>query len=402
MRWVFTLLALFALAVGLALALRYNDGYALLVLPPYRVELSLNLLVLILGASFVAGYVFVRFILGAVALPARVREYRERRRRENLRAQLIDAVGAYFEGRFGRAQKSAAAIESANETAPLASLLAARAAHELRRYDDRDGYLARAAEFGPDQPAMRIITAADMLLDQRRFQEALTALKGLPEKHTAALRLELKAQQQAKNWSEVLQLVDQLERRNVFDALQAGHLRRYAHTENLKRKALDQRALDECWQKIPGEQKRDPKIAAAAAECYLALGGTAQAQQIIEQALSMEWDTALIGLYAECHGADPVRQIERAEQWLQSNQRDAVLLLTLGRLCARQALWGKAQNYLEASISVEPLYSAHLELARLHEQLGHGEAARRHIRASLELAVEQLKQATGGRRRVSY
>mgnify|MGYP006279380725 FL=1 len=55
MRWVFTLLALFALAVGLALALRYNDGYALLVLPPYRVELSLNLLVLILGASFVAG-----------------------------------------------------------------------------------------------------------------------------------------------------------------------------------------------------------------------------------------------------------------------------------------------------------------------------------------------------------
>ena len=68
MRWVFTLLALFALAVGLALALRYNDGYALLVLPPYRVELSLNLLVLILGASFVAGYVFVRFILGAVGL----------------------------------------------------------------------------------------------------------------------------------------------------------------------------------------------------------------------------------------------------------------------------------------------------------------------------------------------
>ena len=162
----------------------------------------------------------------------------------------------------------------------FAYALAARAAHELRRYDDRDGYLARAAEFGPDQPAMRIITAADMLLDQRRFQEALTALKGLPEKHTAALRLELKAQQQAKNWSEVLQLVDQLERRNVFDALQAGHLLRYAHTENLKRKALDQRALDECWQKIPGEQKRDPKIAAAAAECYLALGGTAQAPRV--------------------------------------------------------------------------------------------------------------------------
>ena len=70
-----------------------------------------------------------------------------------------------------------------------------------------DGLVSGFAEI---LQAMRIITAADMLLDQRRFQEALTVLKGLPEKHTAALRLELKAQQQAKNWSEVLQLVDQL------------------------------------------------------------------------------------------------------------------------------------------------------------------------------------------------
>ncbi len=398
MRWVFWILSLFALAVGLAVALRYNDGYALFVWPPYRVELSLNLLALLLGASFVALYLLVRFIFGAIGLPAKVREYRVRRHRENLRASLLSAAGAYFEGRFGRAEKAAAGVAEAPETEPLASVLAAYAAHELRHFDERDAYLERAAHAAPDAPAMRIIAAADMLLDQRRYQEALDVLKGLPEKHTAALRLELKAQQQAKNWDQVLQLIDQLERRSVFDATQAGQLRRYAQTENLKRKALDQRALDDCWQKIPVEQKRDGKIAAAAAQCYLAMGGVTQAQQIIEQALAMEWDSALVGLYAECSG-DTVRQIERAEQWLQSNRRDAMLLLTLGRLCARQELWGKAQNYLEASISVEPLYSAHLELAQLHERLGHAEAARRHFRESLELAVVQLNQISGGRRR---
>ena len=82
-----------------------------------------------------------------------------------------------------------------------------------------------------------------------------------------------------------------------------------------------------------------------------------------------------------------------------ANRRDAVLLLTLGRLCARQELWGKAQNYLEASISVEPLYSAYLMLAQLHDRLGNADAARRHYRASLDLAISQLKQMTGGRRR---
>ena len=38
--WV---IALFVLAVGFVVAARYNDGYVLIVLPPYRVEVALNL-----------------------------------------------------------------------------------------------------------------------------------------------------------------------------------------------------------------------------------------------------------------------------------------------------------------------------------------------------------------------
>jgi HemY protein len=398
-RWVFWILGLFALAVAVALALRFNDGYALLVWPPYRVELSINLLVTLLGAGFMIGYLLLRFIFGAIGLPAKVREYRERRRHEHARATLLTAVSEFFAGRFGRAEKAAARVMESAETAALGAVLAARAAHELRHYDDRDAYLARAEKLAPDDPVVRVIAAAGMLLDQRRFQDALLALKALPDKHTAALRLELKAQQQARNWQQVLLLIDQLERRGVLDATQATQLRRYAHAENLKRKAIDQRSLDECWQKIPAELQRDAKVAAAAAQCYLAVGDVVRAVLVIEQALATEWDSELVGLYAECEGADTIRQIERAEQWLKSNPGEAALLLTLGRLCARQELWGKAQNYLEASISVEPLYSAHLVLAQLHDRLGNTDAARRHYRESLDLAVNQLKQMTGGRRR---
>ncbi|MCX7136382.1 MAG: heme biosynthesis protein HemY, partial [Proteobacteria bacterium] len=218
MRWVFWILGLFALAVAVALALRFNAGFALLVWPPYRAELSLNLLVMLLGAAFVVGYLLLRFIFGAVGLPAKVREYRERRRRDNARATLLTAVNAFFAGRFGRAEKAAVAAMESADTSALGAVLAARAAHELRRYDERDAYLARAGEMASGEPVVRIIAAADMLLDQRRFQEALIALRTLPDKHTAALRLELKAQQQAKNWDQALLLIDQLERRSVFDA----------------------------------------------------------------------------------------------------------------------------------------------------------------------------------------
>lgn len=400
MRWIFWVLGLFAVAVALALALRLNTGYALLVWPPYRVELSLNLLLVLLGAGFAVVYLLLRFISGALGLPAKVRDFRARRRRENARSMLLDAVKAFFEGRYGRAEQAAASAMESGESPVLGAVLAARAAHELRHYEQRDGYLARADQLAPGDSAMRIIAAAGMLLDERRFQDALLALKALPEKHTAALRLELKAQQQARNWEQTLPLIDQLERRGVFDATQAGQLRRYAYAENLQRQALDHRALEECWQKIPARHKREAKVAAAAAQCFTALGSCAQASQIIEQALEVEWNSNLVALYAECAGLDVIRQIERAENWLKTNPGDAVLLLVLGKLCMRQELWGKAQSYLEASLSVEPTYSAHLALAQLHEKLGNPDAVQRHYRESLGLAGAQLKQLAGGRRRV--
>jgi HemY protein len=124
----------------------------------------------------------------------------------------------------------------------------------------------------------------------------------------------------------------------------------------------------------------------------VALGRGAEAQTIIAQSLESTWDAELVALYSELPGRDGVRQIELAEGWLEGHPRDAALLFTLGRLCAKQALWGKAQSYLEASLSVEPTYNAHLELARLNEKLGNTEAAGRHYRESLELALAKLKK----------
>jgi HemY protein len=244
-----------------------------------------------------------------------------------------------------------------------------------------------------------VVTEAELLLDQRRFEEALEVLQRLPRRHTAALRLELTAQQQLRNWDQALALVNELQRRKVFDADQAMQIRRVALVENLTSKALDVAALEQAWRKVPAKERTDSHIAAAAARCFIALEGCTQAHRVIEEALESSWDSDIVALYAECDGDDALRRIERAESWLKSYPRDAVLLLTLGRLCSAQELWGKAQSYLEASIAVEPTYSAHLALAGLHEKLGNTEAAQLHQRESFTLALSQLKVVTDGRRR---
>lgn len=391
---LFWVIALFAIAVGLVTAARYNDGYVLVVLPPYRVEIALNLLLVLLAGGFIVLYSVSRLVTGAVMMPSRVRQYRLARRRDKAQSSLLAALEGYFEGRYARAEQSALQSIALGENTRLAAIVAARAAHELRAYDRRDAHLTRVALDAPEEDPLRVITEAELLLEQHRPQDALDLLKTLPRKHTAALRLELKAQQQTRQWEQVAALVPELERRGVFDAGEAGKLRTHAVAESLRRKGFDGYALDEAWKKLDDAQKRETAVAASAAQCYIALGRGAEAQSIIEQSLETAWDSELVALYPETAGREPVRQIERAESWLVQHPKDAALLLALGRLCARQALWGKAQSYLEASISVEPTYNEHLELARLHEKLGNSEAARRHYRESLELALLKLKESS--------
>jgi len=91
---------------------------------------------------------------------------------------------------------------------------------------------------------------------------------------------------------------------------------------------------------------------------------------LLADALESHWDSALIGLYAECATAsdDILSRIAQAEKWLVQHPDDAGLLRALGKLCMQRQLWGKAQSYLEASLSVTPSREAYIELARLFQQ----------------------------------
>ncbi len=394
------MLAAVAVAVGLATAaMRLNAGYVQIVLPPHRIELSLVLVIATLLAVFALLYLGVRLAAAMVAMPRQVRQYRQARRSRKAQDALTGALHDFFSGRYVRAEKAAANAMALGEQPGLAAMLAARAAHELRAPERRDAHLAKAAEHLPPDDIMKVIAEADMLLEQRRAADALGVLQTLPQKHTAGLRLELRALQMAKEWEKSLPVIDQLEKRKVYDATQAGEMRRNAWAQQLKRRATDVSALEETWRKVPDALKRDTRVARAAAEGYLALQSPDRAADIVERSLEQNWDSELADLYADCTTEEggAVRRIERAERWLAAHPGDGALLLTLGRLCARLSLWGKARNYLDASLSVEPTYQAHLATAQLHEQLGNQDAAQKHYRDSLNLALARLSRGAADR-----
>ena len=178
MKVLFWVVALFALAVGLVVAARYNEGYVLVVLPPYRVEIALNLLVLLVIGGFVLFYSLVRLVGGAVQMPARVRRYRLARRRETAQEALLSALEAYFEARYTQAEQAATRSIALGEHLRLARVIAARAAHELGAYDRRDRYLRDLASTGAEDDVLRAATESALLNDATRERDALAGRAG--------------------------------------------------------------------------------------------------------------------------------------------------------------------------------------------------------------------------------
>ncbi|HEY9446128.1 MAG TPA: heme biosynthesis HemY N-terminal domain-containing protein, partial [Burkholderiales bacterium] len=166
MRVLFWVLAMFALAAGLVVAARYNAGYALLVFPPYRIELSLNLLALLVLGSAALAYIAIRIIAVTLGLPSRVRRYRRERRRDRERGALLEALRESLAGRYARAEKAAVSV-TLPEYASLAAVIAAKAAHALRAFDRRDAHLARARTLPDGDDTARVVAEAEFLLEQQ-------------------------------------------------------------------------------------------------------------------------------------------------------------------------------------------------------------------------------------------
>ncbi len=391
MKILFWFLLLAALAVALTLVGQVNDGYLLIVVPPYRAEISLNLTIILLVCALCLIYAIGHAAALLLSLPQRVHQYRERHRREQGTAAFRDALRFLFEGRFGHALKQAAAAHAAGEARGLSALIAARAAQRLRESGKQETWLNRAGEDDPDIEAARLMCEAELHLETRQFESAVAALARLQEiagRHIAALRLELRAQQGCGNWEEVLRLARLLEKRNALQPEAAREIKVKAHRENLRRFRSDAQDLLAYFEKIPAVEQ-SPRLTAKVAELLLALDAHDEARRLLEIALERQWEPELARLYGLAEGGDMVTRIARAERWQMQNPREPQLSLALGRLCMKQRLWGKAKQYFEAALAVrgqvEIAREAHFELARLSDELEQPEEANRHYRESAEL-----------------
>jgi HemY protein len=137
----------------------------------------------------------------------------------------------------------------------------------------------------------------------------------------------------------------------------------------------DHEGLQAVWYHIPKALQSNEDILTAYIQRLINQGKSDIAEPLLRNALKHYWSEPLMHLYGLIDSVDVNAQITYAESCLKTHENNAVLLLTLGRLCLRAGLWGKARAYLEASVGAEGLPEAYNELGHLLEKMGEKEKA---------------------------
>ncbi len=406
-RWVLWVFVMAAAAVLLALAGRYGSGYAVFVVPPWRVELSMMMFSLVLLVSAFMLYATVRLTIRAYQLPRNLRERKLANERQKVMQDLHHGMKSLFGGRFDDAEKLArramlakvGAKQADEDLHNLAAALAAWAAHEGGNLPAALPYLEKIT--GHKATNMRDASKAYMLLAEGRATEALPVLQTLAANdpgNVGALKMKVEAEIAAKEWDAVLLTLGQLKRTGLLPQHAVDEIRLNAEIELMNSRPAEHDVLVDAWRKLDHHTRYQPRLADALANRLITVGLGKDAAKIIEETLDRcdqeQWDDALASLtlrYADADSGSTTAQIECAETWLKKHPREASLLAALGKLCMRQGLWGKAQSYLEASVAMKPTLEAHMTLARLMEQIGKPQDAMRHIRRSAELAKESAR-----------
>lgn len=391
MRALIWIIAIFALAAGVAMLAGGNEGYVLLVLPPWRAQASLNLVVVALLLGFFSVYFLLRLFGKALDLPGRVGAFRSRRQSEKAARTLREALGALFEGRYGEALKLAKAAHGAGDRSHEAALVAARAAYGLKDEKRSREWVARAAESAAGRVAS-LMTEAELALGAGRYDEADNALAALRKsgKNTAAVAtMALQLAQTRNRWEEVPALVQRLRDDKLLTSEQAGALLRQAHLERLRGLTGEAEQQAAYWRALGRDDLADADFVTEALPLLAVAGQGAIARRSVERLLDGQWRGDLARRYVLCAGeGDEAKDaLSRAEKWLSQHPDDPGLLYSVGKQCMNARIWGKAQSYLEASAAKAPSADVNVALAELMEHLDKPAEAKKYYSAAARLAT---------------
>lgn len=361
MSWIFRLALFLLLALLAALVgyyLRLDAGMVYLRFQGWEVETTVVFLAL-------AGMVLAALALAIYTLVVRWPRRFGWHRRARATARLDQGLVLAFEGNLHDAQR--ALLEASTEPLQRLSALlsAAEVAHMRGESGLVDEILRNALELDRGKHVAPLL--ADAWRAERGDESGFAAISKRSEASNPpplVLRTLIEGLLARNRANEALAPLQQLAERRQIGDRELAALERRVLSQALEQ-AADRAALDSLWQRFGKQERRERMVLAALIRAESRLGSRDLAAAAIEAALSREWSEELAELYAQAPVEQASARIKRAEKFLQQHPQSPGLLLALARWCRIEQIFGKAQEYLRMSLSLDPRALALIESARL-------------------------------------
>jgi len=380
-----------------------DSGYVLIAFDNTTAETTLWAFLVFVAVIFVVLHLLLN-LLGKARVPtARLRDWGIRRRHLAAQRKTLKGLLALSEGNWWKAQRFLSQGASDADIPLINYLAAARAAHEQGNDDAADELLNKARLDTPQADVAIGITQAQIQLSRGQLEPCLATLLRLRQqapKNSFIMRLLKDVYIQLKDWDGMSKLLPEMQRHSALSKEKLEALQRQcylaimqnslsnlgAETEDKERLAT----LTRNWRNIPDNINRDEELV----KCYTGLlmeaGAEGKAETFLKDLIKRQWDERLVNLYGRIAGDSPARQLDTAKGWQKEHSDSASLMLTLGRLSMRNEHWGKAIEFFEQSLQLEPSTEAYSELTRLLQHLGESERSQQVMQQGLALLGQDL------------
>jgi len=373
--------ALALLAAAVAPVFKTDPGLVQIHFRGWTLETS----VLVLAGALLVIWFLLWLIVRLWRLPG---ETARRIRDQRSMLQLEKGLLALTEGDWSTAERALQKSASAHGRTTARYLAAAEAADGQDAGDRAEWYLEQADTRNRKQKFLVELARARILVSNGQFREALPMLEelqGRRRRHPQVLDMLARCYRELGEWDSLLRLMPTMQKAGIVDDEQATELRQDAAVADLKR-SRDASELTERFRKLPRQMQRSAEVAGAFAEEALRLEAPEMTEEVIRNSLKVAWESSLLIPYGEPGPDDGAKRLKHCEKWLESHPEDHFLHLALGRLCAREALWGKARQHMIRSLELEPTVLGYDTLGQLLERKGELETSMICFRNALRMS----------------
>jgi HemY protein len=357
-------------AVWVGLKIAADPGYLLIAYQKNTVEMPLWLAVIGVLCVFFILYFLFRILSNLRAMGERIQAWSRTRRLRRAFARTQRGLLLLAAGEWKQAEKDLIRAAPRMDMPILNYLASAYAAQAQEAIAKRDEYLGKIEVKNKTSALALGLVQAHLQLRQRQYEQALATLQQLQQiapKHPAVLKLLNQTYLLLEDWGTLEILFPQLEKHAVLkeDTLEKLHINIY---EGLLKTAGND-GISLVWARVPKKLRYFPALL----NIYippLVLKDPDEAEILLRTALQKNLDTQLLIYYGLIKSTQLEKQLQTAEGWLKTYPKNAALLLTLGRLCVKAQLWGKARSYFETSLSIAAWPETCQALGELSEHLG--------------------------------